>query len=584
GIQPAALLGHSMGENTAACLAGVLSFEDCIGLVHLRGTLFDTVPAGGMLSVPLSVEALAPCLGDLDLASVNAPELTVISGPDAGLDDLAARLLADGVETQRIAINIAAHSRMLEPILGRFRAYLASIPLHAPALPIISNTTGQPLTAEQATSPDYWTQHLRGTVMFADCVSALAENPDRIWLEVGPGKALSSLARMHGAVPPQQVLAALRHPDEDIADDLYHMGLLGRIWALGGTFDWSQIWGEGRRNRVPLPTYPFDRREYFIAPAQPGAEPVSTLPARIEDLAEMGTRLAWVPRSADLAFDIDTELDEAPRETWLVFADQDGIAAPVIARLRAAGQKVVEVQAGDTFRRRTETVYSLPTERGREGYDRLIQDLVQRGTVPTRVVHFWLAGGEERFRPGSNAFQAHVEQGFYSLMFLGQAIAAEGLTGAMHMTVITAGAAQVHDEALRWPEKAMVAGPARVIPHEMPGFTVSTLDIDPRPRKRGGHPDLTAPLLEELFAEPGNGIAALRAGKRYEQRLRPQPLVDTPDLPQGAVWVITGGFGGIGQTVAEALIAASGARIALIARTPLPDRADWPARRENPAD
>ena len=584
GIQPSALVGHSMGENTAACLAGVLSFEDCIGLVHLRGQLFDTVPAGGMLSVPLSVEDLQPYLGDLDLASLNAPELTVVSGPDAGLDNLAARLQADDIETQRIAINIAAHSKMLEPILGRFRAYLASISLHAPTMPIISNRTGKPLTDEEATSPDYWTQHLRGTVMFAECVSNLAENPNRIWLEVGPGKALSSLTRMHGAVPPQQVLAALRHPDEDIADDLYHMGLLGRIWALGGSFDWSQIWGEARRNRVPLPTYPFDRREYFIAPAKPSAEVVSATPARIEDVADMGTRLSWVARSAAIDFDIDSELEEAAKETWLIFADQSGIAAPAIARLRAAGQKVIEVQAGDTFRRRTDSAYSLPTERGREGYDQLIQDLVHRGTVPTRIAHFWLASGEEKFRPGSNAFQAHMEQGFYSLMFLGQAIAAEGLAGPMHLTIITAGAAQVKDEALRWPEKAMVAGPARVIPHEMPGFSVSTLDLEPKPRKRGGYPELATALLEELFADPSNSVAALRGAKRFEQRLRAQPLTTTPALAAGATWVITGGFGGIGQTVAEALYNASGAKIALIARTALPDRAEWDAHKENPGD
>tara|TARA_R110002124_G_scaffold4800_34_gene30108 strand:- start:2078 stop:8419 length:6342 start_codon:yes stop_codon:yes gene_type:complete len=583
GVQPAALVGHSMGENTAACLAGVMSFEDCIALVHLRGTLFDTVPAGGMVSVPLSVKSLTPYLGDLDIASMNAPELTVVSGPDADLDALSARLLADGFETQRIAIDIAAHSRMLDPILDRFRAFLASIPLSPPRLPIISNRTGLPLTDEQATSPDYWTQHLRGTVMFAECVSTLAEKPNRIWLEVGPGKALSSLTRMHGAVPPQQVLAALRHPEEDIADDLYHMGLLGRIWALGGAFDWSQIWGDARRNRVPLPTYPFDRREYFIAPAKPRADTVTAIPARIDSVEQMGTRLGWVPRSASVDLDVETELDDAPPETWLIFADQDGISAPLIARLRAAGQKVIEVQGGDAFRRRTDSVYSLPTERGREGYDQLIQDLVHRGTVPTRIAHFWLASGEERFRPGSNAFQAHVEQGFYSLMFLGQAIAAEGLDD-MHMTVITAGAAQVKDEPLRWPEKAMIAGPARVIPHEMTGMSVATLDIEPRARKRGGHPDLTQALLEELFAEPGNSVAALRGGKRFEQRLRPQPLTETPDLPQGAPWVITGGFGGIGQTVAEALVKTSGAKLALIARTALPDRGDWAARSENPAD
>lgn len=579
GVQPSALVGHSMGENTAACLAGVMSFEDCIGLVHLRGRLFDTVPAGGMLSVPMSLEALTPHLGDLDIASVNAPELTVVSGPDAGLLDLAQQLSAQGIETQRIAIDIAAHSRMLEPILAQFRAYLASIPLQAPRLPIISNRSGQPLTDAEATSPDYWTQHLRGTVMFAECVSNLAEKPNRIWIEVGPGKALSSLTRMHGAVPGQQVLAVLRHPEEDIADDVYHMGLLGRIWALGGTFDWSQIWGEARRVKLPLPTYAFDRREYFIAPAKPVAETQTALPARIEDVADMGTRLAFVARSAELDFDVETELDQASPETWLIFADQDGIAAPVVANLKAAGQKVIEVASGDTFRRRGDSAYTLPTERGREGYDQLIQDLVHRGTVPTRIAHFWLASGEEHFRPGSSAFQAHVEQGFYSLLFLGQAIASEGLAGPIHMTVVTAGAAQVRDEALRWPEKALIAGPARVMPHEMAGITVSTLDLEPRSRKKGAG-DLTLPLLEELLAVPANTAAALRNGKRYEQKLRPQPLTAQPDLPQGAAWVITGGFGGIGQSVAEALIQRSGAKIVLIARTELPPRADWPRAKE----
>jgi acyl transferase domain-containing protein len=112
------VIGHSMGENAAACIAGVMTLEGVIGLVHLRGKLFDTVPAGGMLSVPLSEAALAPYLGDLDIASINAPELTVVSGSDDGLKALAERLKADDIDTTRIAIDIAAHSRMLEPILA----------------------------------------------------------------------------------------------------------------------------------------------------------------------------------------------------------------------------------------------------------------------------------------------------------------------------------------------------------------------------------------------------------------------------------------------------------------------------------
>ena len=234
GVRPAALVGHSMGENTAACLAGVMSFEDCIGLVHLRGTLFDTVPAGGMLSVPMAAGDLAPLLGDeLDLASVNAPGLSVASGPQAALDALQARLAAQGVESQRIPIDVAAHSRMLDPILGRFRDYLMSIKLSPPAIPFVSNRSGRFITDAEATDPDYWVGHLRGTVRFADCVSTLAASPDRVYLEVGPGKALSSLTQAHGAVASNQVLSALRHPEERIADDAYFLGLLGRLWAVG---------------------------------------------------------------------------------------------------------------------------------------------------------------------------------------------------------------------------------------------------------------------------------------------------------------------------------------------------------------
>ena len=196
GVTPAALIGHSMGENTAACIAGVMSFQDCIGLVRLRGLLMDRVPAGGMLSVPLEPDEFQTELDELglDLAAVNGPSMSVVSGPDAVLDQFAARMKAREIECQRIAISIAAHSRLLDGIMAEFRAYLAGIALHAPQVPIISNRTGQPMTADQATSPDYWTAHLRGTVRFADGIAYLAQVPGRVFLEVGPGRAMQAMA------------------------------------------------------------------------------------------------------------------------------------------------------------------------------------------------------------------------------------------------------------------------------------------------------------------------------------------------------------------------------------------------------
>ena len=572
GVQPAALVGHSMGENTAAALAGVMRFEDCIGLVHLRGQLFDTIAPGGMVSVPMAEEELRPYLtGELDMASVNAPGLCVVSGPDQALEALSAQLAKADVETQRIAINIAAHSRMLEPILARFGDYLRSIPLHAPSLPIISNQSGVALTAEQATSPDYWVQHLRHTVNFRACMQTLTKTPGRVYVEMGPGRALSSLAQANG-VAAGQVIPALRHPEQQMADDAWHIATIARLWACGVPVDWEPIWGEARRNRVPLPSYAFQKKPYFIAPGQSAKVEAEALPARLDDIAYWGWRPHWKPAVAGFERD---DLAEVPPQSWLVFVDDAGLGAALVARLRDLGHSVVTVRPGDAFARDGEGGYILSPERGRDGYDALIRDLVARGLAPARIVHLWLATARESFRPGSSFLHRNIEQGFYSLMFLAQAMAEENLPRPIHVTVVTTGAAQVRGEGLAYPEKAMILGPARVIPREVPGVAVSTLDLL-LPQGKAFEP-LVEAVLEEALSDT-HAIAALRGDRRFEAALKPARLPEGQfDLPQGGHVLITGGFGGIGLTVAEDLVRRYGVRITLIARRKLPDRAEWAA-------
>ena len=582
GVVPAALVGHSMGENTAACLAGVMRFEDCIGLVHLRGTLFDTVPPGGMLSVPMDAADLT-LPPDCDMASINAPGLCVVSGPDAALKALAEWLAAEGVETTRIAIDIAAHSRMLEPILTRFGDYLRSIPLNAPSLPVISNRTGQPLTAAQAASPDYWVAHLRNTVDFRACLKTLTATPGRVYMEMGPGRAMTSLAQANG-VAVGQVVPALRHPEQKMADDAWHVATIARLWACGVPADWTPIWGEARRFRVPLPTYAFQRKTYFIPPGQALAE-ADPLPARLDDISQWGWRPHWRPRSAEAEAG---DLAGMSPETWLVFCDEAGLGAATASRLHQAGQRVVTVRAGDAFARDGEG-YVLSPERGRDGYDALLRDLVARGLTPSRIAHFWLVTAAERFRPGSSFFHRNIEQGFYSLMFLAQAMAEENLPRPIHITAITSGAVRVGDEPLRYPEKATVTGPVRVIPRELPGVTASMLDLVLPERRRAAIPDaLVDQVIEDLIAPPSTPVAALRGARRYELSLKPQPLTEPEGftLPQGATVLVTGGFGGIGLTLAEDLIRRFQARILLIARRAIPAPAQWDAHlaKHGPAD
>ena len=570
GVTPAALVGHSMGENTAAALAGVMSFEDCIGLVLLRGRLFDTIAPGGMLSVPMDEADLRPLLtGDLDMASVNAPGLCVVSGPDTALVALAARLAADGVETQRVAIDIAAHSRMLEPILQPFGDYLRSIRLNPPAIAIISNRSGQPLTAAEATDPDYWVRHLRNTVNFRACVATLAETQGRVFMEMGPGRALSSLAQANG-IASGQVVPALRHPEQKVGDDAWHIVSIARLWACGVAVDWAPVWGEARRNRVPLPGYAFQRKSYFIEPGLPASEEAETLPARLADISAWGWRPHWRPAPAGAEVE---DLADLPPATWLVFADDSGLAAATAARLAAAGHRVVSVRAGDTFARDAAGNYILSPERGREGYDLLIRDLVARGLTPDRIAHFWLVTKGESFRPGSSFLHRNIEQGFYSLMFLAQAIADEGLPGPIRLTALTTGAAQVKAEPLPQPEKAMILGPLRVIPREVPGLVTGALDIGELPSATG---PLVDRVLEELISDQP-ALSALRGERRYELGVKPAALPEEElALPQGAHVLITGGFGGIGLTLAEDMIRRHGVKITLITRRPLPDRALWP--------
>ena len=587
GVKPAALVGHSMGENTAACLAGVMSFEDCIGLVLLRGQLFDSIPRGGMLSVPLAASALQADLDDgLDMASVNAPELCVVSGPQDALDRLEARLREREIEPQRIQIDIAAHSRMLEPMLGRFEAYLRSIRLNAPKLPIISNRDGAMLSAQQATDPMYWVGHLRNTVHFADCMATLvAANPQRVYLEVGPGKALGSLSQANG-VPASQVINSLRHPELEVPDDVWFLGTLGRLWANGVAVDWVPIWGEARRLRVPLPTYAFQRKPYFIEPGVASAPVARSQLVRTDDIARWGYQPRWRPRPADCEIDVATELSGTDPKHWLVFADEAGLTRALTIRLREAGHRVTVVNAGDVFARIGEHEFLLAPERGREGYSELVRELMSSGHPPQAVVHAWLVTQEERFRPGSSFFHRNIEQGFFSLLFLAQAMAEENLPKPLQLTVLSTGAVRVRSEALSYPEKATVAGPVKVAPRELPGLSCTWLDLQLPERPTGwrARPDpdalqgLVDQVLEELMAVPGNRQAALRGAKRLELGISSLPLPPAEDLamlPERAVCLITGGLGGIGLSLAERLAREKKARLVLLARSALPASDNW---------
>jgi amino acid adenylation domain-containing protein len=268
GVTPQALLGHSIGEYVAACLAGVMSLADALELVAARGRLMQSLPPGAMLSVALSAGELESLLDPrLSLAAINAEAVTTVAGPAEAIDALAARLVEHKVEHRRLRTSHAFHSAMVEPVVAAFVEQAARMKLRPPQIRLLSNVSGTWMTPQEATDPGYWGQQLRRTVRFSAALRELLSVSEGALLEVGPGQALTRLARLHrqdGNVP--WAVASMRHPQQ-AGEDLEHLlGALGRLWAGGVHVDWERFSRFERRRRVAAPTYPFQRRRYWIEP------------------------------------------------------------------------------------------------------------------------------------------------------------------------------------------------------------------------------------------------------------------------------------------------------------------------------
>jgi amino acid adenylation domain-containing protein len=300
GVRPNALLGHSLGEYVAACLSGVLSLEDALRLVVERGRLMQALPEGAMLAVPLppeEVEELAA--GAVSLAAINAPARCVLSGPAADIDALAGELASRGVSCRRLEVERAFHSRDVEAIQPALTAFLRQLHLQPPRIPFVSCLTGTWITDEEATDPAYWARQMRAPVRFTDAVDTLLTVGPCVLLEVGPGSALVSLARLHPKTPQGIAsLAAAPAPDAGL------LAALGRLWLAGVRIDWRAVHAGERRGRVALPSYPFERSSYWFETrsgrreeAEPAAHPAN---GNGKGSLEPNQVLSWEP-STDLS-------------------------------------------------------------------------------------------------------------------------------------------------------------------------------------------------------------------------------------------------------------------------------------------
>ncbi|MFI9387345.1 SDR family NAD(P)-dependent oxidoreductase [Kutzneria sp. NPDC052558] len=538
GVEPAAMIGHSIGELVAATVAGVFELSDALRLVATRGRLMQSMPAGAMLAVQLDESEMAGRLAGAGcaVATVNAPGTCVVAGPPDAVAAIAEDLAAQGISCRRLRTSHAFHSPMMEPILDEFMVAVEAVPRRAPRLPFLSNLTGGWITEEQARDAAYWADQLRQPVRFGDCVSTLLADGDWAVIECGPGRTLAGLVRQRLPRSAMAPLASLPGPTERTGDLATLYGTVGELWLAGLPV---QPFGPPGR-RTPLPTYPYQRDRHWI-----DADPVGAAPMPTADVDQPFEQWFKVPvwrqlpaATGQFGFDDDC----------LVFV-AGARGASLAEAMRADGVAVTEVRPSD-----------LATK---ADYDRLVAD-----GVPSRIVHAWALDAD----PAADAWPAQ-ETGFFSLLWLGQALA--GRPAEVHMDIVSSGVEDVLGGDLTHPEQATVDGVARVLPLELTWVTVRRIDV---------HPDhtTTGELLGELRSPFDASLTdawrtvALRAGRRWAVGHQPVPL---PNGPEGVRtegrYLITGGLGGVGLSIAEDLATRSRARVVLLSRSGLPPREDW---------
>ncbi|NUW36304.1 acyltransferase domain-containing protein [Nonomuraea sp. SMC257] len=590
GVTPDLLIGYSLGEYVAACLAGVFTLEDALHVVVERAHLISAVPAGRMVAVAAPEDRITATLSgagiEVDVAARNGPAMTVLSGLPGDIEAATAALTAAGLACRPLRSAHAFHSTLLQPAREKLAAVLEAVPRRAPAITIVSNLTGQPLTAEQATSTSYWADQLVSTVRFADGVRHCVGQDVAAFVELGPGQTLGGLVRQNlaggtatavlGTLPPRWSAGERRDPHHEL------LAACAALWELGAPVKWD-LTRPGDGQVLSLPTYPFQRTRFWPdlgpdhgtqAPAGPRAHTASGaetdgdhvfVPAWRQDPAR-----AAVPESVRLPGPL------------VVFADPGGVGTALAGLAAAAGTRVVEVHP----RPSTADPAAGPVRDGRRltidpaapgHYAEVFAGL---GDGPVHVAYLWgLTPGAPDAFPGAFAgdaeLRAAVEHGFTGLLLAVQALGDLPGRQGVRLLTVTAGATEILGGDTPAPHQALAHGLGRAVRHEYPGLTWSGVDLDPEPDGRAA-----ARLAHELTTEPSDGeepdardpLTGWRRGRRWIRA-----WAQAPDpAPEDAVWradgayLITGGTRGLGMALAKHLVRSGVRRLALVGRTPIP--------------
>jgi acyl transferase domain-containing protein len=578
GIQPIACIGHSIGEISAAVVCESLTLEDAVKLVAERGRLMEKAPAGAMLAVPLPVDRVTKLLSaNLWISAINAPSLCTVSGTVDAIEHLSHSLSQQGVECRRLRTSGAFHSGLMDEVARELEHAVSGISTRAPKIPYISNVTGDWISPQLIESRSYWGQHVRQAVRFAEGISRiLSEKSPSILLEIGPGHTLGQLARAQFDPQRRQsvtVVTSMRHPTQtDVEDSAVVAYAIAQMAVRGVEPDWNTLEPSAGRQRVELPTYPFERKRYWIekmparasAASQPRASAASLMQKQ-NDVRQWLHTPQW--RIESWRRSTKPGASQLKGQNVLLLSDGSDLFRSLRDELDATGANVTNASVGDRYSP-IDAAGQVTLDPSRaEHWRMLASDLKSHGQMPHQIVHVWLAA-EDGERPLRERVDRARMLGFDAIR---HAAAAMSDGRALRLSVLTRRGCSVSGEQPVRAELGLVAGLCRVLPQEIPGLACQLIDIDP-------DSDAATHVLSEMATKRPEPLVAYRGGRRAVQEfgpVDPAELIHPLPLHDGGVYWITGGLGNVGLAIARSIATRCKAKLVLSSRSGLPPQEEW---------
>lgn len=546
GIHPKLMIGHSLGEYSAACLSGVIDFEDALRLVQKRGELMSNMEAGAMLFVQMEAVVLeAELPDDLSVAAINSPDTCVISGPTKSIELLKDKLDEKAIVNSLLKTSHAFHSAMMHDMLEDYKSELKKVKLSEPKIPFISNVTGQKITVQEATSVDYWMKQLTGTVRFSDGLKLAMSNEGTVCIEVGPGRSLSNMVKSEafGTTKVESVFTG-NHQRNETSDLSVILEAVGYLWELGINVDWSAFYRNQNRNKIPFPTYAFDKNRFSTR-----VDPFKDF-SNLSSLHESSTNPAdWFFKELWKETTSESLLKRRSVDVLMVFDHQFDADWPCSF---IDFRQQINVGIGDKFQQKSETDFVI-NPKNKVDYQKLFE-FVPESTESLQIIHAWNVSKSDN----TGRYCGH-----FSLTFLGQTLLTKENFKETYLDFITCQTFQVLGNERIDPYKSMAVAALKVLPKEIENLKTTCVEV-PLDSNRSEWPEF-------LNIAKDNSIIAIRGDKTwtptYEAMRIPEYGSAETLWKENGVYLITGAGGGIAKAIIESGRLVEGVRLLLVGRS-----------------